>query len=473
MKIGKKILVVGLLSILSACGQNDASQTKQDDKSSPSDISQSDNPSASSPSNQGTNNCYKKLYTLDEIKSAGSVIMVALYDGTYYAYTGNEKEKFSYYHEGISVGAIESDGSTLELSSSACELALTFSGENSASIKLKDEGAYLWAGYVTSDGKEYANIGLKDEETIFTFDLVSDGNFQCYSSDKVYLEYYQSSFQGAKEKYKDNALVSFYTYGYSEAKASSSADSDIDNVDPTPSEKWQGLDFTKYGDDFRADLQKLIKGYKTSSCTYSKCLSIGAKAAAYPAGSSTFVPFYHSAPNSGSSGSLTTTTSSCNREHTWPNSRGCGENGGPSDDPFIIRPTISKENSGRGNSFYGTASSSWDPASYGYEGARGEAARVILYAATAYYGTCGSGGNSKGNKPFELVDKDTDDQNNHTMGRLSLLLKWNKEYPVSAMEIQINDYLCKNGYGRNPFVDVPSYADYIWTSSGKRTSPLA
>ena len=454
MKIKKKILAVALLSLLSACGQNDNSST-------------------STPSDQKTNNCYKKLYTLDEVKSADSVIMVAQNSGAYYAYTGNAKENYSYYHEGISVNTIEDDGSELELSSSACELTLAFSSENTASIKLNEKNTYLWAGYVTNSGKSYANIGLKDDETLFTFDLVSNGNFQCYSSDKVYLEYYKSSFQGGKEEYKNDALVSFYTYGYSEKKASSSASDDSIDVDPTPSDKWQGLDFTKYGDAFRADLQKLIKGYKTSTCSYKQCLSIGAKAAAYPAGSSTFVPFYHSAPNSGSSGSLTTTTSSCNREHTWPNSRGCGENGGPANDPFIIRPTINKENSGRGNSFYGTASSSWDPASYGYEGARGEAARVILYAATAYYGTCGSGGSSNGNKPFELVDKDTDAADNHTMGRLSLLLEWNKKYPVTAMEIQINDYLCKNGYGRNPFVDVPSYADYIWTSTGKRTSALA
>ena len=199
--------------------------------------------------------------------------------------------------------------------------------------------------------------------------------------------------------------------------------------------------------------------YKTKTCNYSACLDIGADAASYPQGSSTFVPFYHCSPEVGGSGALTTTTASCNREHTWPNSRGSGKSG-PGADPFIIRPTLTDENSSRGNSFYGDGSSgTWDPASCGFEGARGEAARVILYAATAYYG---------GSYNFELVDKNTDSASNKTMGRLSTLLKWNRDYAPNAIEKQVNNYLCKNGYGRNPFVDSPSFADAIWSDTGVR-----
>ena len=121
-----------------------------------------------------------------------------------------------------------------------------------------------------------------------------------------------------------------------------------------------------------------MAGKKTKTISYSECLGVGAKAAAYPnANSSTFVPFYHDA-------SVTATTGQCNREHTWPNSRGSGKSG-PGADPFIIRPTLTSENSDRGNLFYGnTKSNEWDPASCGFEAARGESARVILYAATMY-----------------------------------------------------------------------------------------
>ena len=52
-------------------------------------------------------------------------------------------------------------------------------------------------------------------------------------------------------------------------------------------------------------------------------------------------------------------------------------------DPLVIRPSLKSENSARGNKNY-ALSGGWDPASCGYEGARGESARVILYAATRY-----------------------------------------------------------------------------------------
>ena len=254
----------------------------------------------------------------------------------------------------------------------------------------------------------------------------------------------------------------------------SDASSNVSTSGGGSSSYWAGLDMSKIGNAFRGDLQALIKTYKTKTATYSQCLSIGASAASYPKGSSSFVPFYHASPDvtEGVSGNGVLTVSDqklCNREHTWPNSRGSGKEGGPGNDPFITRPTLYKDNSSRGNKFYGYASTSeWDPASYGYEGARGEAARVILYAATAYYGTCGSGGSSKGSNPLELSNNPDESTLLHTMGTLKTLLQWNSTYAPSAIEIQVNDYLCEKGYGRNPFVDEPSYANQIWDESGVR-----
>ena len=54
------------------------------------------------------------------------------------------------------------------------------------------------------------------------------------------------------------------------------------------------------------------------------------------------------------------------------------------------------------------------------------------------------------------------------MGTLKELLKWNAQYPVTEMEKQINNYLSSQGYGRNPFVDHPEYANQIWDSNGIR-----
>ena len=226
--------------------------------------------------------------------------------------------------------------------------------------------------------------------------------------------------------------------------SSSSSESSIPSGDTT----WN-INLALKGAEFRNALQTIMAGKKTKTISYNECLGVGAKAAAYPnANSSTFVPFYHDA-------TVTATTSQCNREHTWPNSRGSGKSG-PGADPFIIRPTLTSENSDRGNLFYGnTRSNEWDPASCGFEAARGESARVILYAATMYY----KDGLSLSNNPSDAT-------NLKTMGTLSTLLTWNSTYAPTPIEIQINNYLSNNGYGRNPFVDHPEYATYIWNSNG-------
>lgn len=244
------------------------------------------------------------------------------------------------------------------------------------------------------------------------------------------------------------------TSEYSSSNDSSStidSSSTSDSVPPVDVDPNWNIDLSLRGAAFRNALQSIMASKKTETISYDACLSVGAKAAAYPnASSSKFVPFYHDA-------TVTATTSQCNREHTWPNSRGSGKSG-PGADPFIIRPTLTSENSDRGNLFYGLKGKSgneWDPASCGFEAARGESARVILYAATMYY----KNGLSLSNNP-------NDSTSLKTMGTLSTLLTWNNTYAPTPIEIQINNYLSSNGYGRNPFVDHPAYASYIWNNSG-------
>ena len=230
--------------------------------------------------------------------------------------------------------------------------------------------------------------------------------------------------------------------------SSSGSSSSYISVPPVEEDPNWNIDLSLRGAQFRNALQTKMAAKQTRTTSYSNCLSVGAKAAAYPnADSSTFVPFYHDATR-------TATISECNREHTWPNSRGSGKEG-PGADPFIIRPTIEEENSSRGNNFYGTGNREWDPASCGFEAARGESARVILYAATMYY----KNGLSLSNNPSDATSL-------KTMGTLSTLLAWNNTYAPTPIEIQINNYLSNNGYGRNPFVDHPQYASYIWNNNG-------
>ena len=232
--------------------------------------------------------------------------------------------------------------------------------------------------------------------------------------------------------------------------SNSSSNNSSSESQPNEDTTWN-INVSLRGEEFRNALQTIMAGKKVKTITYSDCLSVGAKAAAYPnASSSTFVPFYHDA-------STTATVGQCNREHTWPNSRGSGKEG-PGADPFIIRPTLTSENSDRSNYFYGSGGKNkkeWDPASCGFEASRGESARVILYAATMYY----KEGLSLSNNPSDATSK-------KTMGTLSTLLAWNTTYAPTPIEIQINNYLSENGYGRNPFVDHPEYANYIWDRNG-------
>lgn len=154
-----------------------------------------------------------------------------------------------------------------------------------------------------------------------------------------------------------------------------------------------------------------------------------------------------------------------NREHMWPNSHG-GNN--VEADILHTRPTISSENSSRGNSFYvegkNSSTAGWDPYTAGYDAeVRGECARVILYCVVAY-------------PSFTLSDADSHSTSNsnkdNMMGNMNTLIKWHFDYPPNIYEKNRNDgaeYLQGN---RNPFVDHPEYVARIWSSFNSTVSSL-
>ncbi|MCK9537347.1 MAG: endonuclease, partial [Bacilli bacterium] len=47
-------------------------------------------------------------------------------------------------------------------------------------------------------------------------------------------------------------------------------------------------------------------------------------------------------------------------------------------------------------------------------------------------------------------------------GRLSVLLRWNKEDPVDNFERNRNEVIYGYQNNRNPFIDYPHFADLIW-----------
>ena len=212
------------------------------------------------------------------------------------------------------------------------------------------------------------------------------------------------------------------------------------------------------------DLCTLIQATGSSGGTdYANIKTVGPKILAYPnENSTTFIPFYRapSIENVIEKSDFNTSTG-WNREHTWPKSRGGGSFEG---DPVIIRPSAVADNSARGNNYYGlsTDAGAWDPAKdkngkIVNEAARGESARIILYAAVTYH---------------TLVSLNNDPNGSKTMGYLRTLLQWNRDYAPQDWEKTVNDRTDKLGYRRNPFVDHPEYADLIWDANGLRTSPL-
>jgi len=194
-----------------------------------------------------------------------------------------------------------------------------------------------------------------------------------------------------------------------------------------PSTYWSTLSATDgsvYGNSFRQELETIMinKGSSTGTNSYSTLNTILGKSDTNGT-SSRYGLFtaYHSA------------SSSWNKEHCWPNSRGAGENSGyAGTDPQVIRPTNASDNSSRSNYMYAevtnptsasySQSTGWDPAAFGYETARGEAARIILYTAVRYYNKnlSGAGGTYKGSATsMELTNNLMDATTSGTMGKLS------------------------------------------------------
>ena len=160
-----------------------------------------------------------------------------------------------------------------------------------------------------------------------------------------------------------------------------------------------------------------------------------------------------------------TASTSWNREHVWPNSHGGNLVEG---DIHMTRPTISSENSSRGNSFYvegkNSGSAGWDPYTAGYDAeCRGECARIILYAVVA-------------SSTLNLSDADSHSTSNanpdYLMGNMNTLIKWHFQYSPNVYEINRNnggEYLQGN---RNPFIDHPEYVARIWSSFNSTVSSL-
>lgn len=177
-----------------------------------------------------------------------------------------------------------------------------------------------------------------------------------------------------------------------------------------------------------------------------------------------------------------------NREHSIPQSWWGGGTNGIGNDIFHVLPTDGKINGVRSNYEYGEVNggTNWRGNKYGAAGSWSTAKKTIASAA-------GESVNGSGNV-FEPKPQYKGDwargimgtivkwqQSNLTTGNnffsgtytvsgyfgltkkaVVLLMKWHREDPVSQKEIDRNNGIQQTQGNRNPFIDYPYLAEYIW-----------
>jgi endonuclease I len=158
------------------------------------------------------------------------------------------------------------------------------------------------------------------------------------------------------------------------------------------------------------------------------------------------------------------------REHVIP--QGFGARGGEfaRSDLHNLFPSIRFVNSARGHLYFDDSDEgaqearfaplasfdedSWEPP----EEIKGDMARVAFYMDTRYNG-------SDSTKDISLGE--TPDMEQGIFAKLSTLLRWHREDPVSDEERRRNNLIFSAQGNRNPFVDRPEFVDKIYGDGGE------
>lgn len=188
-----------------------------------------------------------------------------------------------------------------------------------------------------------------------------------------------------------------------------------------------------------------------------------------------------------------------NREHSIPKSWYGGTTSGPGCDIFHLVPTDGKVNGIRSNYAFGEVSS----ADYNKQGnKKGSAKSITIVGGNTIAGNTGATISCSGTV-FEPRDEYKGDFARGYMGALlkwagdkaftsgdgakifttnfstgsfgltkygvALLMKWHRQDPVSKKEIDRNNGIQKTQGNRNPFIDYPYLAEYIWGEKAGET----
>ena len=194
-----------------------------------------------------------------------------------------------------------------------------------------------------------------------------------------------------------------------------------------------------------------------------------------------------------------------NREHSIPKSWYGDTKSGPGCDIFHLVPTDGKVNGMRSNYAFGEVSS----ASYTFDGAKlGSSKSITITNGNTIAGNEGTSISCSANKVFEPRDEYKGDFARGYFGAMirwagdhqsftdgdggkifsssyaagsfgltkygvALLMKWHRQDPVSQKEIDRNNGIQQTQGNRNPFIDYPYLAEYIWGEKAGQTLNLA
>jgi hypothetical protein len=167
-------------------------------------------------------------------------------------------------------------------------------------------------------------------------------------------------------------------------------------------------------------------------------------------------------------------TGKWNREHIYPQSRGGYTDGTSSipdginiwlptnaddilaghGDAHHIRAEDGAENSLRSNNDYGLTGYNGPSGTMGSW--KGDVARSVFYMAVRY-------------NALSVVNGDIADTTVGQLGDLASLLTWNTLDPSDDFEMNRNNYIYTWQVNRNPFIDFPDLANYIWGSKVGQT----
>ena len=163
-----------------------------------------------------------------------------------------------------------------------------------------------------------------------------------------------------------------------------------------------------------------------------------------------------------------------NREHIYPQSRGGFQDGTSSfadgisiwlptsandllaghGDAHHIRAEDGSENSFRSNKNYGNVNTSTMYAGpTGTQGSwKGDVARALMYMDVRY-------------NALNVVNGDVSETPSGNIGDLATLLQWHQQDPPDDFEMNRNNYIYTWQVNRNPFIDNPDLASYIFGSN--------